>query len=248
VEETAGAYRDPLYFAGLSPAEVEKALREHAANLNLDAADARTRVIAFDGKALKGSFDNFNGAKTKQVLSAFAVDTALVLAHIEIDEKSNEIPAVQKLMEELDLADHIINCEAMHCQKNFPSRRRRQRASDRPAQGQPADSLSEGRGRLRHSRSPVERADSGPKTAQPARNPSHHGIRRRARRRGNGMEPHVAAIIKVERSTNVRQPATGLWKLSLETSFYIRPPHQRKPGSARHPQALGDREQIPLHA
>ena len=32
---------------------------------------------------LKGSFDNFNDAKTRQVLTAFAVDTALVLAHIE---------------------------------------------------------------------------------------------------------------------------------------------------------------------
>ena len=62
------------------------------------------RLVAFDGKALKGSFDNFNDAKAKQVLSAFAVDSALVLAHIEIDEKSNEIPAVQELLEELDVA------------------------------------------------------------------------------------------------------------------------------------------------
>ena len=40
-------------------------------------------VVAFDGKALKGSFDNFNDVKAKQVLSASAVNTALVLAHIE---------------------------------------------------------------------------------------------------------------------------------------------------------------------
>ena len=53
------------------------------------------------------------------MLTAFAVDTALVLAHIEIDEKSNEIPAVQKLLEELDLAGHIVTCDAMHCQKTF---------------------------------------------------------------------------------------------------------------------------------
>ena len=51
------------------------------------------------------------------MLSAFAVNTALVLAHIEIDEKSNEIPAVQKLLEELDVAGHIVTCDAMHCQK-----------------------------------------------------------------------------------------------------------------------------------
>ena len=50
------------------------------------------------------------------MLSAFAVDTALVLAHIVIDEKSNEIPAVQKLLEELDVAGHIVTLDAMHCQ------------------------------------------------------------------------------------------------------------------------------------
>jgi hypothetical protein len=102
---------------GLSTSDVEKAFREHAANLNLDAAGSNARVIAFDGKALKGSFDNFNDIKAKQLLSAFAVDTALVLAHIEIDEKSNEIPAVQKLLEELDVSGHIVTCDAMHCQK-----------------------------------------------------------------------------------------------------------------------------------
>ena len=99
---------------GLNPVDIEKGFREHAADLNFDAAISGARVIAFDGKVLKGSFDNFNDAKAKQVLSAFAVDTALVLAHIEIDEKSNEIPAVQKLLQDLDVAGHIVTCDAMH--------------------------------------------------------------------------------------------------------------------------------------
>jgi predicted transposase YbfD/YdcC len=34
-------------------------------------------------------------------------------------------------------------------------------------------------------------------------------------------EAHVAALIRVERSTTVFQPATGLWKSSAETSFYL---------------------------
>jgi predicted transposase YbfD/YdcC len=50
----------------------------------------------------------------------------LVLAHIEIDDKSNEIPAVQKLLEELDVAGHIVTCDAMHCQKK-PSKLRQRR-------------------------------------------------------------------------------------------------------------------------
>jgi hypothetical protein len=111
---------------GLSAANVELAFRQHAAGLNPDAAGSGARIVAFDGKTLKGSFDSFNDIKARQLLSAFAVDTALVLAHIEIDEKSNEIPAVQKLLEELDLADHVITCDAMHCQKK-PSRPRRPR-------------------------------------------------------------------------------------------------------------------------
>ncbi len=102
---------------GLSGEDVERAFREHAARLNQAPQGDCARVIAFDGKVLKASFDNFSDAKAKQVLSAFAVDTALVLAHIEIDEKSNEIPAMQKLLGELDLADKIITADAIHCQK-----------------------------------------------------------------------------------------------------------------------------------
>lgn len=38
---------------------------------------------------------------------------------------------------------------------------------------------------------------------------------------GTQWEPYVAAIIRVERSVHAFQPATGLWKTSVETSFYL---------------------------
>lgn len=101
----------------LDPASVERAFRQHAANLNGGSCGA----LALDGKALRGSFDAFNDSRAKQVLSAFATDTALVLAHVEIEEKTNEIPAAQKLLEDLDVAGHIVTLDAMHCQKK-PSR------------------------------------------------------------------------------------------------------------------------------
>lgn len=104
---------------GLRGEDVEKAFREHAAGLNQAPRGEGARVIAFDGKVLKASFDNFKDAKAKQVLSAFAVDTGLVLAHIEIDEKSNEIPAMQKLLGELGLAGRIVTADAIHCQKKL---------------------------------------------------------------------------------------------------------------------------------
>jgi len=106
---------------GLDPEEVERVFREHAAHLNRAPEGANARVVAFDGKTLKGSFDNFADAKAKQAPTAFATDTGMVLAHIEIDEKSNQIPAMQKLLGELGLAGHIATADAIHCQKK-PSR------------------------------------------------------------------------------------------------------------------------------
>jgi DDE_Tnp_1-associated len=111
---------------GLKASDVETAFRNHASALDDGAMIASVRTMALDGKVLKGSFDAFNDAKARQVLSAFATDTALVLAHFEIDEKSNEIPAAQKLFAELDLTGRVVTLDAMHCQKK-PSRRRRPR-------------------------------------------------------------------------------------------------------------------------
>jgi hypothetical protein len=75
--------------------------------------------LALDGNALKKTFDAFNDFKARQFLSAFATDSALVLAHIEIDQKSNEIPAAQKLFEEIALANRLVTLDAMRCKKTF---------------------------------------------------------------------------------------------------------------------------------
>jgi len=50
-------------------------------------------------------------------LRVFATDTALVLAHSDIDDKSNEIPAAQALLGQLGLAGHLVTLDALHCQR-----------------------------------------------------------------------------------------------------------------------------------
>jgi len=76
-------------------------------------------VIALDGKTLRGSFDHFNDRKAAQTSTAFASASAIVLAHIEIDDKSNEIPAAQQMIGELGLTGVVFTADAMHCQKNL---------------------------------------------------------------------------------------------------------------------------------
>jgi hypothetical protein len=104
---------------GLDPVEVEAAFRRHAALLQAACATPGRGSIALDGKTLRGSFDNFRDRPAAQVLSAFATDTALLLAHVDIAEKSNEIPAAQTLLAELGVAaGTIVTLDALHCQKN----------------------------------------------------------------------------------------------------------------------------------
>jgi len=111
---------------GLDPVAVEGAFRHHAALLQAARATSGQGSIALDGKTLRGSFDKFHDRTAAQVLSAFATDTALVLAHIDIAEKSNEIPAAQTLLAELGIADGaIVTLDALHCQKNISRSRQR---------------------------------------------------------------------------------------------------------------------------
>jgi len=207
---------------GLSTADVENVFRQHAADLNHAGSGLGMHVVAFDGKALKGSFDNFNDVKAKQVLSAFAVNTALVLAHIEIDEKSNEDPAVQKLLEELDVAGHIVTCDAMHCQKKTFE-------AAAAANAHLIVQLKDNQLTLR------QKVEAACNTTMPLSGVRTVDEKRRNRHEtrtiavfdatpavvGTQWEPYVAAVVQVERIVHAFQPATGLWKTSAETSFYL---------------------------
>jgi predicted transposase YbfD/YdcC len=68
--------------------------------------------IAVDGKALKGSFDAMADRHAAQWLRAFTHTEQVILGHIPIAEKSNEIPAAQKLIEELGLKGRVFTLDA----------------------------------------------------------------------------------------------------------------------------------------
>lgn len=98
---------------------LEDAFRRHAKAL-VPANTAQGRpVVALDGKTLRGSFDHINDRKAAHTLTAFASEAAIVLAHTEVDAKSNEIPAVQQMIRDLGLTGVIFTADAMHCQKNL---------------------------------------------------------------------------------------------------------------------------------
>jgi hypothetical protein len=106
---------------GLDGAELEQVFRRHAADLLAPQAGEAgpPACVAIDGKTLRGSFDAFNDRKAAHVLSAFTHDGQIILGHLAIDEKSNEIPAAQEMIATLGLTGRLFTLDAMHTQKNL---------------------------------------------------------------------------------------------------------------------------------
>ena len=125
-------------FQALDPAELEAAFRQHARELSDAAPRPGVRVAALDGKTLKRSFDHLNDKAAAHVLSAFACEPALILAHQEVRAAPDEIPAVQDLIEALGVRGVLFTADALHCQKKLRERRTHRQRSSGPAQGQPA--------------------------------------------------------------------------------------------------------------
>jgi hypothetical protein len=98
---------------------LESCFRSYSQSLAKQGIGNAGTSIAVDGKALRGSYDNFEDKKAVQVLSFFETGQRLVLAHEAIDEKTNEIPVFQKLMNELQLEGIVYTLDALHCQKKL---------------------------------------------------------------------------------------------------------------------------------
>ena len=76
-------------------------------------------TITLDGKTLKGSHDRINGKKPIHMVSAFAVENNLTIGQVKVEEKSNEITAMPKLIKALDIKGSIVTTDAMGCQKEI---------------------------------------------------------------------------------------------------------------------------------
>jgi len=73
------------------------------------------QALAVDGKVLRGS--GRTDGKALQLLSAVSHRLRLTVAQEPIQEKSNEIPAIQPLLRKVPCQGALITADAMHCQQ-----------------------------------------------------------------------------------------------------------------------------------
>lgn len=105
-------------FAILSPDEFQLAFMRWARNL---VVDVEGKVVAIDGKTLRGSHDRANNRTAIHVVNAWCTEAGVSLGQLKTEEKSNEITAVPELLRLLHLRGAIVTLDAMGCQKKIAS-------------------------------------------------------------------------------------------------------------------------------
>ncbi|GHU60559.1 putative transposase YncI [Spirochaetia bacterium] len=97
-------------FTRVNPKELSSCLYEWLT----EAHESTGKHINIDGKAIRGSGKGEKPAV--HVVSAWVGDEEIVLGQLAVDEKSNEITAIPKLLDLFDIKDATITIDAMGCQ------------------------------------------------------------------------------------------------------------------------------------
>ncbi|MBX3411461.1 MAG: ISAs1 family transposase [Pirellulales bacterium] len=103
-------------FRALKPAEFEQCLLSWITALH-EVTDGQ--VVAIDGKTLRRSFDTASSKAAIHMVSAWATANSISLGQVVTDEKSNEITAIPKLLQILEISGSLVTIDAMGCQKEI---------------------------------------------------------------------------------------------------------------------------------
>jgi predicted transposase YbfD/YdcC len=99
-------------FAAIDSEQFESCFIEWVGSL---ADISKGQVVAIDGKTLRGAKDH-TGKSSIHMVSAWACQSNLVLGQVKVNEKSNEITAIPKLLEIISLEGNTVTIDAMGCQ------------------------------------------------------------------------------------------------------------------------------------
>ncbi|MFB3119201.1 MAG: ISAs1 family transposase [Stenotrophomonas maltophilia] len=103
-------------FARLDPEQFQRCFIEW---IQAVAQVTQGEVVAIDGKTVRRSHDRTLGKKAIHMVNVWASSNGLALGQTMVAEKSNEITAIPKLLQLLDLSGCIVTIDAMGCQKEI---------------------------------------------------------------------------------------------------------------------------------
>lgn len=74
------------------------------------------KLVAIDGKTLRGSYRQEGKKDMRHIVSAWVGQNHVVFGQLAVEEKSNEITAIPRLIEMLELRGATVTIDAMGCQ------------------------------------------------------------------------------------------------------------------------------------
>ena len=195
--------------------------RRHAAALVPGGTDAGATpvCVAIDGKTLRGSFDAFHDRKAAHLLSAFAGDGQIILGHLAIENKSNEIGRPED-----DRNPGLVR-PPVHagCYAHLKSLRRRsghgnhmlvQLKGNQPLLSDVVDAIVS-----RNAPADTATSRTGARARQEDRMVEIFPVGAHLTR--TEWVPFIKTIVRVTRHTWLRTTATGLWDQRHQVAFYV---------------------------
>ncbi len=114
-------------FARIDPDAFERCFIRWTAALAEAGGEApEGRLIPLDGKTLRRSFEHAWNKQGLHLVSAWCQHNQIVLGQLAVEEKSNEITAIPKLLEMLNIKKAVVTIDAMGCQREIAGQIRNQ--------------------------------------------------------------------------------------------------------------------------
>lgn len=106
-------------FTRLDPAAFQRCFGSWIAALS---AATGLPHIAIDGKTQRGSLDRSHGQAPLHLVSAWASANHVTLGQVAVADKSNEITAIPRLLEVVDVSGAVVTIDALGCQKEIAAK------------------------------------------------------------------------------------------------------------------------------
>jgi predicted transposase YbfD/YdcC len=101
-------------FQALNPHQFERCFITWAQGLKDDGI--MERIIAIDGKTIRGSKDNYHHRSPLHAVNAWSVENGICLGQLKCGEKTNEITTIPKMLDLLNIKECIVSIDAIGTQ------------------------------------------------------------------------------------------------------------------------------------
>lgn len=99
--------------AAVCPEEIERCLQQYGKQFLESLVE---KQIAIDGKKQRGTRPKEKGNKGDYLLNAYVTENHLMIAQLPLQDKENEIVAIPKLLDKIDIAGATVSIDAMGTQ------------------------------------------------------------------------------------------------------------------------------------